>query len=68
MSEFLDKEAKFLFIVDGDVGMRLLFGESGISARQIACLRSNPTIIEVPLDSPVDTGWTWDGENFQPPA
>jgi len=68
MSELSDNKGRFVFVVGNDVAMRLHIGESHLSARQIACLRSNPTIVEVPFDSPVDTGWTFDGTNFNPPA
>lgn len=68
MSELSDNKGKFLFVIGNEVAMRLAIGESHLSTRQVAALRSSPTIVEVPYDSPVDTGWTFDGTNFNPPA
>lgn len=69
MSEFTDpNRAKFLLLVGNDVASRISIGGTPLSPRMIAAWRSNPTIVEVDPDSPVEVGWTWDGENFNPPA
>jgi len=59
---------KFIFIVGGDVAFRLILPNSVLLPRQRAALNSNPVIMEVDMDNPVDTGWTYDGTNFHPPA
>jgi hypothetical protein len=63
-------QRRFIFVVEGDVFMQLLFddeitGERGAS--WAAGLNSNPTVIEVTNDPQVVPGWTWDGSNFIPP-
>lgn len=59
---------KFIFIVGEDVAARLIIPNSVIAPRQIAAFNSNPVIMQVDMDNPVDTGWTYDGTNFHPPA
>ena len=39
--------AKFVFIVEGDVGMQLVPANNEFGPPAVACLRSNPTIVEV---------------------
>lgn len=38
---------KFAFVVEGDVGMSLTLGQNQDLVKQVACMRSNPEIIEV---------------------
>lgn len=65
---------KFVFIIDGEVGPDLTFQDEGegpkfdMNRALAAALSSNPTIKEIPHDSEVQMGWTWDGINFNPPA
>jgi len=59
---------KFIFIVGTDVAFRLTVPNSPLAQRQLAALNSNPVIMQVDMDNPVDTGWTYDGTNFHPPA
>lgn len=64
---------KFIFIIDGEVGPDLTLEDAGegpkfdMNRALTAALSSNPTILEIPIDSPVQMGWTWDGSNFIPP-
>jgi len=59
---------KFNFLNDGVVNYTLEFPEGPAYERFVACLRSNPQITEVESTSPVRSGWTFDGVDFQPPA
>jgi hypothetical protein len=38
---------KFVFVVDGDVGMIVLVNPNGEQLKQVNCLRNNPEIVEV---------------------
>ena len=64
---------KFIFIIDGEVGPDLTFEDSGEGPNfdrnraLAAALSSNPVVLEIPDDSPVQMGWTWDGNEFIPP-
>jgi hypothetical protein len=70
---------KFIFVVDGEVGMNLYFEDEGDgsykfqrNAAHAACLNSNPEIIEVEasqdgLDDIDYFGWKYiDGELIEP--
>jgi hypothetical protein len=65
----------FAFIVDGEVGFRVAVTNHEDFAPSIACLLSNPTIVELTgMDvSQVKAAWrnhagsTYDGQNFHPP-
>jgi hypothetical protein len=60
---------KYVFIVDGEVGPDLHFEDDYEKNIPLAAaLSSNPVIVEVPIDSPVQMGWTWDGTNFIEPS
>jgi hypothetical protein len=39
--------AKFVLVVENDVGMQLVPGNNEFGPQAVACLRSNPTIVEV---------------------
>jgi hypothetical protein len=64
---------KFIFIIDGEVGPDLTFEDAGEGPKfdrnraLAAALSSNPVVLEIPEESPVQMGWTWDGNNFTPP-
>jgi hypothetical protein len=61
----------FAFIADGDVFMRFHLSDNGAphNAGYIAGLQSNPKVVDVTdIDLPIEQGWTYDGENFNPPA
>jgi hypothetical protein len=64
---------KFVLVIDGEVGTDLVFEDQGegpkFEANRMlaAALSSEPVILEVPADSPVVSGWTWDGSTFTPP-
>lgn len=61
---------KFVFIVDGEVAGDLVFEDQGEDVKFernrmfAAALLSDPVIVEVPSDSPVKSGWSWDGVDF----
>lgn len=58
----------FAIVVEGDVAFTMKYPLEAENA--IAALRSNPQIVEVPdeIKNDVKSGWTFDGENFVPPA
>jgi hypothetical protein len=70
---------KFIFVVDGEVGMNLYFEDQGDgtakfqrNAAHAACLSSNPQIIEVPAaqegEEDVDYfGWKYVGDQLERP-
>jgi hypothetical protein len=60
---------RWVFIVDGEVGPDIHFESGDNIQRQAlaAALSSDPKVVEVPMDSDINIGWTWDGENFYPP-
>lgn len=65
---------KYVFVIDGEVGPDLIFEDQGVGEKfeanraLAAALSSNPTVVEIPIDSPVKPGWTWDGTNFKEPS
>lgn len=61
---------RYVFVLGNEVGPDLHFEEEGNPQRQAlaAALSSDPKVIEVSPDSPVGIGWTWDGQNFNPPV
>jgi len=64
------KIKKFAFIVDGVVKCRLSFPDNTPDAEMKTIgLKSNPLIIETTnLEEKPQVGWTWDGDQFNPPA
>lgn len=63
--------AKFAFVVDGDVGMIIQMPDNPAyieKERHVACLRSNPVIIEITNKPGVNIGWTYTGQDFIPPV
>lgn len=70
---------KFIFVVDGEVGMNLYFEDEGDgtskfqrNAAYAACLSSNPQIIEVPAAQEVEEdidyfGWKYVGDQLERP-
>lgn len=64
---------KFIFIIDGEVGPDLTFEDAGEGPKfeanraLAAALSSSPLIVEIPADSPIEMGWTWDGTSFHEP-
>lgn len=65
---------KFAFIADGDVFGVFSLDERNpndlqdVEKRVIAGLLSDPKVVQIPLDSQVTSGWTWNGQEFQPPV
>ena len=61
---------RYIFVVDGEVGPDLVFEETAHAqnAALAAALSSDPKVVEVEPDSVVGIGWTWDGQNFNPPV
>jgi hypothetical protein len=60
---------KYVFVADGEVFMKFTLDTDASPAGEMwsAGLKSNPTIIQVDKNSPVDSGWTYDGTNFTAP-
>ena len=56
------------FVVDGEVGMKMPFPKT--ASMMAAVFSSNPQAIVVTGEDRlnVNTGWTYDGETFSPPA
>lgn len=60
---------RFVFIIDNEVGPDLKFAVGNPQTEALAAaLSSDPKVIEIPIDSEVNMGWTWDGTNFYPPV
>lgn len=64
---------KFTFIVEGEVGMIAQCSDEMYPLAceaLVACLRSNPVIVEVPEDHPrfneIREGWFFDGQEWGP--
>lgn len=57
---------KYIFVADGEVFMKLTLDTDANPAGQMwsAGLQSNPIVVKVESDSPVDVGWTYDGTTF----
>ena len=62
---------KFAALVDQDVFGLLSFPPNEFPIEVTNLLRagflSNPKVIDLPSDTLVEAGWTWDGLNFYPP-
>ena len=58
---------RFIFVVDNIAGPDIHFTDYEHPALA-AGLASDPIVIEVPIDSPVQMGWTWDGIEFKEPG
>jgi len=61
---------RYIFVVDGEAGPDLKFEETANSQNTAlaAALSSNPTVVEVDIDSPVNIGWIWNGTEFTEPS
>lgn len=61
---------RYVFVINGEVGPDLHFEPAGNPQREAlaAALSSDPKVIEVDVESPVNVGWTWDGTEFHPPV
>jgi len=62
-----DEFKHFAFIVDGEVGHISRIQNAQYTERSIACLSSNPTIVEITGDlrtQVMTVGWMYDGETF----
>jgi hypothetical protein len=71
-SELNQATHKFAFIVDGEVFGVISLDENnpydlqGVEKRCIAGLSSDPKVVPIPVNSPAQFGWTWDGTTFNP--
>lgn len=58
---------KWAVVVDGDVAGTITidteFNAPSVS-RFVAAYDSDPKIIPILTEQPIEFGWTWDGENF----
>jgi len=59
---------KFILVVDEDIVADMTVPEGPKFQSYIEALSNNPKFIEVPVDSEIDKGWSWDGNNFSPPV
>jgi hypothetical protein len=51
-----------IFSVDDDIAV------NAVGPRLASGLSSNPTVLEIPLESEVTVGWTFDGTEYHNPA
>jgi hypothetical protein len=64
---------KFVFVIDGEVGPDITFEDEGVGPKfehnrlLAAAMSSDPKVIEIPYDSEINIGWTWDGKEFKKP-
>lgn len=62
---------KWAVVVDGDVaGTISIDTENSAPAvpRFIAAYDSDPRVVPINTEDPVEHGWTWDGSAFTPPV
>jgi hypothetical protein len=58
---------KFILVVGEDVVTEMTLPDVNKFRGIIDALLNKPRFIEIPIDSEIDKGWTWDGNNFYPP-
>jgi hypothetical protein len=58
---------KFILVVGEDVVTEMTMPDVNKFSGHIQALLNNPRFVEIPIDSEIDKGWTWDGLNFYPP-
>jgi hypothetical protein len=58
---------KFILVVGEDVVTEMTMPDTNKFSGLIDTLSNNPKFVEIPIDSEIDKGWTWDGNNFYPP-
>lgn len=58
---------KFILVVGEDVVTEMTMPDVDKFRGIIDALSNKPRFIEIPIDSDIDKGWTWDGNNFYPP-
>jgi len=62
---------KWAVVVDSDVAGTITIDDANTmetAQRFVAAYDSNPIIVPISGDQPVQHGWSWDGENFNPPV
>ena len=62
---------RFAVVVDGDVAGTISVDDESpndAAQRHIAAFDSDPKIVPIFGEEPVDFGWTYDGETFTPPV
>lgn len=59
---------KFILVVGDDIIADLTMPNADKFQRHINALLNEPRFIEVPADSEIDKGWTWDGNEFHAPV
>jgi hypothetical protein len=64
---------RFAFLVDGEFAAGSAVHDTlPLAEGMLAVFRSNPTIVEIEQGHPsfedIGLGWTFDGENWNPPA
>lgn len=61
---------RFAFVVDGEVSHVTEIDDqhdSPVVPRMIAAYRQKPIFVDV-SNTDIGKGWTWDGQDFSPPA
>lgn len=58
---------KFILVVGQDVVTEMTMPDVSKFRDLIDTLSNGPRFVEIPIDSEIDKGWTWDGNNFYPP-
>lgn len=62
---------RFAVVVEGEVAGTISVDDESTNdaaQRHIAAFSSDPKIVPIFGEDPVDFGWTYDGEAFTPPA
>lgn len=58
---------KFILVVGEDIVTDMTMPDVDKFSSYIYALSNSPRFVEIPVDSAIDKGWTWDGNNFYPP-
>ena len=58
---------KFILVVGEDVVTEMTMPNVNKFSELIDTLSNNPRFVEIPIDSEIEKGWVWDGNNFYPP-
>jgi hypothetical protein len=59
---------KFILVVGEDIVVDMTMPDSNKFQGHINALLNNPRFIEIPIESEINQGWVWDGNNFNPPS
>jgi len=59
---------KFILVVGEDIVVDMTMPDSNKFQGHINALLNNPRFIEIPIESEINQGWVWDGNNFTAPS